>query len=198
MKLDFITSMLANLSKKEKTYLCAAGIVLFIALFDRLVVGPVSKESNDLEEKIVYQIGLIKKNLSILRYKEKILEERALYLPYFTKEGLTEEELIAVFLRDVEQLAKTAGITLTNVNPVTVDDRREYVLYDLTVECTGPMKNMLDFIYGVDAVKKPIRVTSFEVYPKKRAEYEVNSTITVTKMIIYENPSKQSSSGNDK
>jgi hypothetical protein len=179
-----VKSFIDGLSAKEKKLLYAAGLILGIMMFDRIVVGPILNESKILDEKILDQITNTEKNLRLLGYKERILEEDSSYGEYYTEEGLSREVLIASFLGEVESTAKNAGITLSNINPVNVVPKEGYTEFSLALECQGNMRNIIDFMYNIDNSRKPLRVLSFELAVKNRENYGVRCGITVVKMIF--------------
>lgn len=181
---NIVGAFISGLSEKERKMLYGACAFVCLAIFDRLVLGPLSHEAKMIEERIESQKILIKKNLLILQYKDKILNEDAAYSKYFTKKGLTQEELIASFLSEVEELADASGVSLANINPVTTEEKTGYMEYSLVIECFGLMDNLSDFMHRIDNSKKPIRIFAFDISPKKRATYEVNCVITVVKVIL--------------
>ncbi len=182
---EFLTAFFSGLSGKEKKVFYAACIIVCLALFDRTIIGPIAQETAIMQDKIVSQTGLIKKNLLILGYKDKMLETYADYSKYFSDEALTQEERIAIILNDVENLADTSGIALTNINPVKTDETKANLKYTLTVECLGSMSEFMNFVYGIDNSESLIRVQSFTLTPKDRETYEVKSKIVIEKLIVF-------------
>ncbi|MBF0253423.1 MAG: hypothetical protein HQL29_06380 [Candidatus Omnitrophica bacterium] len=182
---DFLTAFFSGLSDKEKKVFYAACIIVCLALFDRMIIGPIAQETAAIQDRINSQTGLIKKNLLILGYKDKILKKYEDYNKYFSDKALTQEERIAVILNDVEGLADTSGIALTNINPVKTDETSANLEYKLTVECLGTMASFMDFIYNIDKSESLMRVQSFTLTPKDRETYEVKSKIVIEKLIVF-------------
>jgi hypothetical protein len=183
--LGVVKTFFEGLSAKEKKLVYLCGLVLGVMIFDRLVVGPIFHESRLMDEKIRDQITLTEKNLRILAYRERILEEDASYGEYYTAKGFSREVLIATFLGEVENIAKKAGITLSNIDPVEVLPEEGYSELSLTLECQGNMQNMVDFMYNIDNSKKPLRIRFFEMAVRNRENYEVRCGVTVVKTIIH-------------
>ncbi len=181
---NFITAFVSGLSAKEKKVLYIACGLVCLAIFDRMILLPISKESRIVSEQIDSRTNLIRKNLKILKYADKIKEEEDIYKDYYTEKGLTQEELIGDFLSEIEQIAQDSGITLTDINPVSVEEKNGYIEYNLTIECTGKMDNLLNFMFEVEAAAKPIRISSYDIVPKKAQNYEIESTISIKKVII--------------
>jgi len=179
-----IKAFFSGLSTKERKILYVAGLFILLAIFDRLIVGPFTKESESLLDSMTTQIKMAEKNKRILQYKEKITDEDDQLAPYYVSEGLTQEELTASFLSEVEEFAKSSGITIVNLNPVEVKEEREHEEYSLTVECTGSMSDILDFFYSTSSAKKPVRVASCMITAKDRDNYMVKCSLTIVKMIL--------------
>ncbi|MBF0493829.1 MAG: hypothetical protein HQL28_01705 [Candidatus Omnitrophica bacterium] len=182
---DFFEAFFSGLSAKEKKVLYVACAVVFVALFDRIILGPIFNESGILQDKIKSQTGLIQRNVLILKYKDAILKKSERLKNYFSSKDLSEEERIAAFLNEIESIGKSSGISLVNINPVNVEDKGKDKLYRLSVDCMGSMKNLLGFIYSVEASESLIRVISYNITPKDRDQYEVKATVTFEKVIIF-------------
>ncbi|OQX80421.1 MAG: hypothetical protein B6D56_05095 [Candidatus Omnitrophica bacterium 4484_70.1] len=180
----FIKGFISGLSPKERKLLYITLSFVFFALFDKLIIRSIFNEVHSVEEKIKSQLTLIKKDLLILKYKKKIMEEDKLYSIFYTKKGLVPEELMATFLSEVEQLAKASEITLTNISPISVEEKRRYTQYKLIIECESNMENLINFIYAVNNAKKPIWVGSYEFSPKNREKYEVKCVLSIYKIIL--------------
>jgi hypothetical protein len=181
---NFFKTFISGLSDKEKKFLYITGVIVMITLVDRMILGPAISQSKLLDYKIKDQVEVIRKNFSIVKHRDRIIEEANMYDEYYADKNASQEEMIASFLSEIEDLSKKAEINLTNINPVQVKEKEGYIELLLVIGCEGSMKNMLNFIYGVDEAKKPIRVFSFEMTPKSRENYEVKCNIEVTKLIM--------------
>ncbi len=182
---DVIKAFFSGLSEKERKIFYVTCVIVALAVFDRVIVGPITKETMVLKEKIDSQTKLIEKNLRILKYKDSILDKYVLYGKYFAKPSMTQEEKIAAYLNEIEEMAKKSNVALINVNPVSATEQNGYSLYTLTVDCTSTMNDFVDFIYTIDSSKKLIRTITYTIAPKDRETYEVKATLTIVKMIIF-------------
>lgn len=181
---NFVEAFIAGLSPKERRILYITLGVVGLALFDRLILGPIDKESKAVDQAIEKSIIEIRKNNLILQYKDKIMKDNSDFATYYSKGNLSQEEQIAAFLSEVEDFAKASKIALTNMNPVTSEEKKGYLLYSLSIECASSMSNVLDFIYNIDNSKKPIRVLSYSILPKDRDNYNVKCTVTIIRAVI--------------
>lgn len=182
---NVLKAFLSGLSDKERKILYLACGVVCLALFDSLVLSPITRESRIFEEKIKTQADLIKKHLLILQYRESIIGEDDAYGKFFSDKDATESELKASFLSGIERMAKASKVTLTNISEVNREEKKDYAQYSLTVECVSGMENLIGFIYNIDSSEEElIRVASCELAPKKRETYEVKAILTVIKLIV--------------
>lgn len=181
----FFEAIYSGLTEKEKKFLYIACVIACLALFDRLVLGPLTTEIDKLNTEIGAETNMIKSDIRILRYKDSIVDTYIGNGKYFATEGLSQEERIAKFLNEVEESAKISEIALTNINPVNVKDSGENAVYSLTVECLGSMENFIEFMYSLDSSKKMLNVVSYEFSPKNREEYQVKAILTVQKKLVY-------------
>lgn len=181
--LETIRTFFSGLSQKEKKMLYVSVILLTMMLFDRLVISPISSETSAVKEEITEKLSLTRKNIRLLGYKERILEEDDRYSSYYTRQGLSREVTIATFLGDVENMAKNSGIALNNIDPVRESQRKGYTEFSLELECQGKMSEVFEFLYKIDVSEKPMRVESFQIAVRNRDNNEVRASVTVTKMI---------------
>jgi Tfp pilus assembly protein PilO len=180
-----VKAFISGLSAKEKRYVYIAGAFLLLTLFDRIVIGPFANESKMLDEKIISQKEITRKNLLILSHEDRIIDEVEIYNDYYANDLSSKEELIARFLSEVEGFSKSAGLNLTNIDPVQADDKEGHTEFSLAIGCEGNMKNILDFFYNVENSKRPVRIVSFEVTPKSRDGQDVRCNLTLSKLIVY-------------
>ena len=72
------------LSKREKMIFYGAVAFIFLAIFDRAVIGPSLVKMQDQEKEIAQKKFIIKKDLRIVMLKDSIEEESAKYKSYFS------------------------------------------------------------------------------------------------------------------
>jgi len=182
--LKFIKAFISGATAKEKRYIYITVTVLLITIFDRVVIGPFMSECGKLDKKIADQKEIVYKNMIILRYEDRIVDEVSIYSDYFIDDLSSRDELIACFLSEIEGYSKTAGTNLVNINPVESIDDVGYTQFVLAVGCEGNLKNLLDFFYNIESSKKLIRIIDFEISPKSRESQDVRCNLTISKLII--------------
>ena len=79
------------------------------------------------------------------------------------------------------QKAAKIGIT---PGTVTSEEVGGFSQYSLTIECLGKMRDVINFIYGIESSNKPLQVVAIQIAPKNRQDYEVKCSLTVVKYLV--------------
>ncbi len=179
-----IQNFVSKLSEKEKKIFYVAIIFVLVALLDRLFIGPAMDKLKSLEGEIESQESLIKRDLRFLSYKNRILRENQGFKKYYAQRPLSEEEIIASFLKKIEILASESKVNLIRVSPSESKQRKGFVEYFATLECDGPLENVAKFCYTIDISEDLLRIVKFSMAPKRAGSQEVAATMSVSKVII--------------
>ena len=183
-----IGKFISGLSDNGKKLLAAAVIVIVIALFDRLLIGPTMSRMAAIDQDIAKEEILIKQDLHFLGYKNKILEEDRAFESYIIKDLPGEEEIIAGFLKKLEMLANKAGVTLIKVTPSVGTQEKEYLRYQADLECSGKFADVAAFMHLVGANDDLMKVVKFNFSSKKADSDEIKAAMTVDKIIVGKRP----------
>lgn len=179
-----IQNFISKLSEKEKKILYITIVFVLLAFLDRLFVGPAMEKLKSLESEIESQENLIKRDLRFLSYKNKILRENEDLRKYYTLKSLSEEEIIAAFLKKIEMLASEAKVNLIRVSPSESRQRNGYTEYFATLECDGLLENVAKFAYTIDISGDLLKIVKLDMAPKKAGSDDVTATMAVSKIII--------------
>jgi len=179
-----IQNFIAKLSPQEKKIFYITVAFVLLALFDRLFLGPVSSKLRQLDKEIDQENNVIKRNLRFLSYKDRILDENKSFSNYLPEKMQTEEEIIASFLKKIENLATEAKINLVKVTPNDTQQKKGYIEYYADVECNGPLDRMVNFIHSVDSSEDLVKIVKIMVLPQRASASEVSSTMVVKKILI--------------
>lgn len=182
-----IQEFYSRLSDKEKKVFCAAAAVLLLALMDRLFLSPVLSRLSTLDQAISGEEQNIKRDLRLLAYQERILEEDKASRRFYLKEPKTEEEIIAAFLKRIEILATEAGVNLARVTPADNRPQKGYIKYSANLECSGTLAQVVSFIHLIDTADELLRVERISLSPRRGNSEEITGTMTVAKIVIRSN-----------
>jgi len=176
---------LKNLSKREKMMGYVAGFFILLLVLDRMILGPIQDRIKMLDENIVQELVAIKDGLMILEYKNKINDDYKTMTNYFANERKTQEEELADFLKDIENIARETSVYLTTINPSgNIEEAKLYTKYEIKLECTGTMQAIVKFMHSIDAELRPTKVVTFELLPPAKGTEIIKCTMTVTRMFV--------------
>ncbi|MCC6758243.1 MAG: type 4a pilus biogenesis protein PilO, partial [Candidatus Omnitrophica bacterium] len=126
----------------------------------------------------------IKRDVRFLSYQKKIEKENELYRVYQTDEKKSDEEIIAAFLKTIENLGREAEVVVGKLNPGESVPKKGYVQYFANVECNGKLENIIKFVHKIDTTNNLLKVVKMNVIGKKTSADEVTVTMKISKLII--------------
>lgn len=179
-----IQKFLSGLSSKEKKILGVATVVVLVALFDRLLIGPTMSKMADIEEQISAEKSAIKRNQHFLAYSDQINEEKNALSQYYSDDAGSEKKIITQFLSQIESVAKRTNVTLSKVNAGGTEHGTHNLKYFVSLECSGTLEQVTDFIYNLETGSDLLSVTKINLSPKRSNPEEVQSVMTVAKTIV--------------
>jgi len=174
----------AKLSEKEKkVFYVAAGFVI-LAVFDFLFMQPVASKIKKIDIEIKEKTDTIKRDVRILSYKDKILKEQEDFRIYDTGEEKAEEEIIAGFLKTVENLVTESKVNLIKLNPGEVKPRKGFIEYYASLECEGKWEDVVTFMHKIETTNELLKIGQVNIAGKKTGPDQVGTTMTLVKLII--------------
>ena len=186
--MNVVTQFIAGLNETQKKLLWLAMVILVAALFDRLLIAPTMGRIASINEDIAKEKALIKQDLHFLEYKKRILKENQLMSVYVTKKLLTDDEMIAAFLKRIEGLANQSRIVLIKVNPGTGQQETDHITYQADLECSGKLADIITFMHLANTSKDLLKVIKFNLVGKKSDTDEIKATMTILRMVVTAEP----------
>lgn len=175
---------ISKLSPKEKKILYFAIAFVVLAAVDRLYLGPIIEKINFTNEQIKQQEFNIRNDMRFLAHKGKIEKDYKEYGKYFVEKLPDNDVINAEFLSTVEQLATKSNVTLIKSNPADTQKDKEYVKYYANLDCSGELKNIIEFMYMLNSTEDLLKVVDFTMAPKRGSEGEVNASMTIVKLMM--------------
>lgn len=174
---------LNKFSSRERLFFYL-GIVILIGLFLYFVViEPAWNEWQNLNEEIYSKERLLLKNLKILSQREQIASLYDRYAENIKMKGSDQEE-IAVILREIENVARSSKVYITDIKPLKVDNKEFYKEYFVELEAEGGISNLTKFIYDLQSSKQILKVRRLNLNAKAGKGDMLKGHIIVTKILI--------------
>lgn len=144
-----------------------AALVLFF-LIERFLFSGLRGKSKMVLQQIKVEEARLKAGLDIQNRKDKIAAECKELKPYLEKvEGVSEQEVFARLLKEVEKSAQDAGISILNLAPQNeIQDTAEYVKYDAEFRAEGSLTQVFNFINRIQNDPLLIKLDRFSISPK--------------------------------
>lgn len=178
----------SKLNPKQQVLFFIVVIFATIVLFERLLVAPSLSRVKQLDESIEKQEDVIRENLAFLQNKKDVEKEIDVFKEFYTKDTRVEEEVIAEFLKQLESLGIQSNVQLSKITPAGQEYQKEYLKYFLTVDCSGTLEKITNFIYTINNSKDLLKVEKMSLASSRSGD-EVKTNLTISKMIIGADPS---------
>ncbi|MDP3791110.1 MAG: hypothetical protein Q8R38_03590 [Candidatus Omnitrophota bacterium] len=137
-----------KIGKREKTLIYVIGALIFFFLIERFLFSGLRGKANSTVQQIKIEEARLKSGLDIQKRKDKIAAECKEMKPYIEKvAGISEQEIFAKFLKEVEKTAQDAGVSTINLSPHSeVEDTSDYKKYDAEFRAEGSLSQIFNFI----------------------------------------------------
>ena len=169
--------------------LVIAALFVLLALFYRLLLGPSLGRMKELDESIAKEEDVIKQNMRFLGYRERIVNEASAFKAFYTQDVRSEDEVIADFLKKLELMGTKAKVDLSKISPAGQDYQKDRVKYFATMDCSGKLEDVTNFVYTINNSQELIKVEKMALSGNARNAEVVQASLTVSKMIVAADPS---------
>lgn len=186
-----IQKFLTELSPREKKIFSVCLFILVLAIFDVLMVKPILGRLEGIKQETIKEEALISKDLRLLANKGRIEQENEAYNQYYLDQLPSDKEIISVFLKNVQALATRANVTLNKISPTDTKEDKTHKTYFAELECFGNLDDMVTFMHLVETSPELLKVVKFNLGVKKADSDEVKSSMTISKMVISNEPIKE-------
>ena len=183
LNIQFFYKFLSRLSKRERMVFFGAISFVSLMLLDRLVISPVFSKISELNEQIQEKESDIKKNLRILAYKDRILQETKKYASFLASAKSEEEEMVSL-LKEIEGLASESSVYLIDMKPAGLKDSGSSGRYVINLNCEAQMEQIVSFMYAVENSNKLLSIEKYRISPKSNESSVAKCSMSIYKIIM--------------
>lgn len=173
----------SKLSKRERFIIYFLLAAVFVMLFDRLVLSPVTKRMDALNSEITVQEKKLIKSLRILQQEDLVSAEFNENVKQIKQEGSDEEEMMS-FQSSIERLAKKTNLVIINMQPSDIYVSELYKKYTVKVDAEAAIARLADFIYQLERSPQFIRVSEFSLSLAKGSPAVLKIYMLLTKITL--------------
>lgn len=183
LKIQALYTVLARLSRREKTVLYAAVTFVSLTMLDRLIISPVFAKMRSLTREIQEKEAGIKKNLHILAQKDRILAESAHYSSFLSSVESYEDQMTAL-LKEIEGYANKTSVYLIDMKPADIKDTGSSKKYLINLNCEAQMEQLTGFMYNIENSSELLTIEKYQLSPKAKESSVAKCSMTISKIII--------------
>jgi hypothetical protein len=167
-----------RLSSREKAILYLSIMVVTAVVADQLVIRPIYKSVQSIDQKIHDTEASIKKSIRLLGQKKQMMKEAEYYAAYAASSQSSEDEIL-VLLKQVQELASQASVNLLYSKPGG-GEAKERNIYRVSLECEGQMDQLINFFYAIENSKLLLRIEKYSLQPTAKGSSVVKCAATVS------------------
>jgi hypothetical protein len=165
-------------SQREKIILYLSIAAVTVMAIDQLVLSPIHKNFQSLDQKIQDTEADIKRSIRLLSQKEKMMKEAEHYAAY-TVSSKSSESGVLVLLKKIQELASQASVNLLFSKP-SGGEAKEPNVSRVSLECEGQMEQMVSFFYAIENAKLLLRIEKYALQPTAKGSSVVKCTATIS------------------
>lgn len=165
------------LTKRERLIFYLTLSTICSSLVFNHIFKPLVNKFNFLNQEILtYKIKLAKA-FRLLGESEGVKAKYA-QVSSMVKEKVSEEELLASILSELENLAKLSGLRITDIRPQSPKALRTHKEFLIEVRQEGQIQAHLRFIYELENSQQLLRIKKLQLNPKTDGQLEGNLLIS--------------------
>ena len=168
-----------NLNNKEKTLSMAVGLVLIIFMLKAFVFGPIYEKIADYDQEIEQSKVAIRRCMAFEHNRSEILKAQKRIEGYSSLKG-SEEDKVAMVMSKVEAIARKAKLQISDMSPAgSAKTKGGAMIYRIQLRAEAQMKNILDFMSGVENADTLLQIEKISLSPKDESSDTLKIDATV-------------------
>ncbi len=151
----------------------------------RTIFVPFQERLATLERTLTVEEARFKKGASLREYGDTITSEYAQYESYFSLGGISDEEAVAAFLKEIEKLSRVTELTILDMKPQkNVEADKFSRQFQIVVKAESGMGALVRFLYALYASPLLFSVEKMTVLPKTDDSSLLSATLTVVGVVF--------------
>ncbi|MHB8155648.1 MAG: hypothetical protein ACYDFR_06340 [Candidatus Omnitrophota bacterium] len=147
-----------KLTSKEKTLVISIGVLLILFALKVFVLGPIYDKTSTYSQEIEQAKVTMRKYMALEHNRTEILKAQKQIEGYSSLKG-SDEDKSAMVMSKIEAEARKAKLQILDMNSAGVTKVKGGVtLYRINLSAEGQLKNLLDFISGVEGANILLQV----------------------------------------
>jgi hypothetical protein len=180
LDLSKLIGIYQRLSRREKIILYLSITIVMGVAADQLVLGPIHRSVQSLEQKIRDAEANIKRSIQLLGQKDKMMKEAEHYASYAISSKSSEDGVL-VLLKQIQELASQASVNLLFSKPAGGgSETKDRNVYRVSLECEGQMDQLINFFYAIENSKLLLRIEKYSLQPTAKGSSVAKCAATIS------------------
>lgn len=174
----------SQMSKRERLLFAVTVSVIALAGLINFVIIPLGNKWQRLNAQILTL------NIKLNRYakvivQQKIIEDRYITYKDYLRIKSSKEEAQAQVLQEVENLARNAGVILTNIVPSGLEDKKFYRQFNVRIESESDMLSLCRFLYEIQKSQQLLGIEKLSIATKSGSSDLLRCSFQLNKVFIF-------------
>jgi hypothetical protein len=168
-----------KLNSKEKILAISVGLVLVLLALKNFILGPIYEKTSAYTAEIEEAKMAIRKYVALEHNRVEILKAQKQIEGYFSLKG-SDEEKSAMVMSKIESEARKSKLQILDMNPSGSSKVKGGVtLYHISLRAEGQLKNVLDFISGIEGADILLQIEKIALSAKDETGSILKIEVTV-------------------
>lgn len=174
---------LTRMTPREKKIFYVAVFFIFVMFAWHGLIVPSAGKFEELSDETFLMELKVRKAKTLIRQKDDILEEAKKFPNLERLAAGTDEEETARLLNLIEQTARNAGMSLSDVKPETVKTDKWTKRFEVNLQTESNLEQLIGFIYELEHSEQLLKIEKVETSLKDDKTSALRSQLTVVKMV---------------
>ena len=158
-----------KLNRRTKVLIATALGVVLVFVMERVFFSSLRAKMKNLHQQIKAQEAELKTDIAVQKRKELIQLNYEKNQVYFSMMSLSDRDIVAGFLKEIEGLAQASGVSIVRLSPQNESGQpahhKEYSA-DLRIE--GQAEQIFDFLFRLQSSPFLIQLAQLTIAPKDK------------------------------
>lgn len=173
----------SHFTKRERNLFYFVIILILIWISHVFVIKPVVIKWKEINNKIETNSLKLERNQKMIVRREKIQRDYNSHASSVRMAGSEEEEM-AKFLTEIESLARSSSVYISDIKPRPVKKVNFYKKYFVELDAEGDINQVSKFIYDIQNSPQLLKIDKFALGTKGAGTNLLKCHLLVSKILI--------------
>lgn len=173
----------SHFTRRERNLFYFAVILIFLWIAHTFVIKPIVVKWKEIDKQLEVSSLKLERNQKMIARREKIQRDYNSYASSVKMVGSEEEEM-AKFLTEIESLARSSSVYISDIKPRPVKKVEFYKKYFVELDAEGDINQISKFIYDIQNSSQLLKIDKFSLGTKGAGTNLLKCHLLVSKILI--------------